>query len=127
MANRTLFTLSVPVGTIRDFVFADDVAERIAHWAHAESGEPNGVQMKLFASGRSVTLGHVIAMTRAISRTPVRVLMASDAGQIKQPAALRFCTTRLLPLEHACPGRSLEEGIQTTWRSTLRGLQLGRV
>lgn len=127
MANRTLFTLTVPVSTIRDFVFTDDVAARVADWATSESGAGPGVEIKLLASGRSVTLGHVIALTRAISRTPARVLLASPPGPSEQPAALRFQSRVLTGLDHAHPARSLEDGIQETWQHAMLALQASQV
>lgn len=126
MANRTLFTLTVPVSTIRDFVFTDDVASRVASWATKPDEERRGTDIKLLASGRSVTLGHVIAMTRAISRTPARVLLASRPAPSEQPAALRFQSRVLTGLDHAHPARPLEDGIQETWQNTLLGLHVTR-
>jgi nucleoside-diphosphate-sugar epimerase len=116
----------VPISTIRDFVFTDDVALRISAWL-SSGGHSGGPQVKLLASGRSVTLGHTITMVRSISRARARVLLSANANTLQQPSALRFQSRSLLELEASVPGRTLEEGIRSTWASTVRDLQQGEL
>ena len=123
MAQGSLFRLTVPVSTIRDFVYTDDVAARIVRWAIEVAPTSSRVEVKLMVAGRSVTLGHVIAMTRAISRSRARVLLASDPAASAQPGALRFRSRVLPELDAACPARPLEEGIQRTWEATMGAIR----
>ncbi len=126
MALRTMFTLTVPVSTIRDFIYTDDVAERVRLWVSADGADVRHAQVKVIASGRSVTLGHVISITTAVSRTPARVLLASRPGPSEQPAALRFESVVLTDLDRDHPPRSLEDGIRATWQNAMLGLQASR-
>ena len=120
MSRGQCFTLRVPISTIRDFIFTDDVAEKVTYWAHSSSLGSDGPVVKVLAAGRSVTLGHVIAMTRAVSRTPARVQLASTLVNGEQPSILRFRSVVLPELETACPTRSMEEGIALTWAGAFR-------
>ncbi len=126
IARRSPFTLSVPAGTVRDFVYTDDVAARIVLWA--STGEQHldpGATTKLLVSGRSITLGQVIARVRAISRAPTRILLGSRPGDAEQPAALRFRSRVATYLDETVPNRTIEHGIRVTWLSAMRSLQAG--
>lgn len=120
MSRGQCFTLRVPISTIRDFIFTDDVAERVAYWANSLELGSGGPVIKILAAGRSVTLGHVIAITRRVSRSPARVQLTSTLTNGEQPSILRFKSVVLTELETARPPRSLEEGIALTWAGAFR-------
>ena len=126
MAHRTMFTLTTPISTIRDFIYTDDVSARVALWANMGATRPPCAQVKLLVAGRSVTLGRVISMTTAISRTPARVLLAASPSSKEQPASLRFGSLVLPELDRGHPARPLEEGIQSVWTNAMLGLQAER-
>ena len=62
-------SLYVPLDTMRDYLYADDAGAMIVGGlrAVAESGAP-GVHLKLFVTGRSVTVNEVVGEVRRVTR-----------------------------------------------------------
>jgi hypothetical protein len=119
MIGRREFTLTVPAHTIRDFVFADDVARRIASWLKGPVND-SGVMTKVLASGRSTNLAWVAKVAGRVSRLPTKVLFAQPSASLEQPTVLRFVSRELVWLDKEHPARTLESGLRDTWQAVLR-------
>ena len=119
MIGRREFTLKVPAHTIRDFLFTDDVARRIASWLSGPGGDA-GVATKVLASGRSTNLAWVAKTAARVTRLPTKVLFAQPHASVEQPTVLRFVSRELVRLDEEHPARTLESGLRDTWQAVLR-------
>jgi UDP-glucose 4-epimerase len=118
MVERRTFTFTVPGNTIRDFVFTDDVAARIARWLGSPAAPAPVVGVKLLVSGQSVTLAKVARLAGRIARVPVKVLLAQAPGSL-QPGSIRFRSIERIDLDQGAY-RSLECGLHATWTFMLQ-------
>jgi len=106
IVHKEPLTLSVPWSTQRDFIYADDAGRRMAFLlANAQPG----VNRRIVASGRSVTLSHVVAVSRQITGVNPDVIVTEDMGV--HPAVLRFGTVH----EPFDPQIPLKRGMMETW------------
>jgi UDP-glucose 4-epimerase len=119
MIGRRELTLTVPGHTIRDFLFTDDAARRIASWLSSRTSDP-GVETKVLASGRSTNLAGVARIAWRVTRLPTKVLFAQPPESGGQPTVLRFVSREVLELDEEHPARALECGLGETWRAVLR-------
>jgi UDP-glucose 4-epimerase len=118
MIGRREFTLTVPGHTIRDFVFTDDVARRIATWFSSPTSD-SGVVTKVLAAGRSTNLVGVARIAGRVTRLPTKVLFAQSSASVVQPTVLRFVSRELVQLDEEHPARTLECGLRETWQAVL--------
>jgi UDP-glucose 4-epimerase len=118
MLGRREFTLTVPGHTIRDFVFTDDVARRIATWLSSPTSD-SSVVTKVLASGRSTSLARVARIAARVTRLPTKVLFAQPSAAAVQPTMLRFVSRELVRLDENHPARTLECGVRDTWQAIL--------
>lgn len=74
----------VSLDTIRDYVYVADVAQMLRRCAELVRAEAPGVLVpKVVASGRPVTVGHLVSEARRVFHRPVRTAMApGGAGQV---------------------------------------------
>lgn len=103
-------TLSVPWNTQRDFIYADDAGMRMAHLLETVE---HGVNVRIVASGKSVTLSHIVALARQI--THVNPSVTLDEQSLIQPHVLRFGTVH----EPFYAPTTLKQGMQNTWEYLL--------
>jgi nucleoside-diphosphate-sugar epimerase len=119
MSMQRPLVFTVPGSTIRDFVFADDIGERVAGWARTRDLAP-GLRTKILASERSVTLAHLTTIASRVARRSPRVLFSLGAGT-EQPRVIRFRSTETVSAElDRIPSRSLEHGLWLTWSELMR-------
>lgn len=82
--ERKPMNVFVPLDTLRDYIYVDDAAARILHWAtQALSTQPTSVQraathdasphIKVIATGQSVSLGQVINTVQDVLHTRIPV------------------------------------------------------
>ncbi|MGG5259387.1 NAD-dependent epimerase/dehydratase family protein [Phycicoccus avicenniae] len=74
----------VSLDTIRDYVFAPDLARMLVRCTELVLEEPPGTTTaKVIASGRPVTVGHLLSEARRVFHRPLRTVMApGGAGQV---------------------------------------------
>ncbi|MDP2293140.1 MAG: SDR family oxidoreductase [Actinomycetota bacterium] len=89
-AHHQPLTLSVSAETQRDFVHVDDVAGWLARWCEGTDGAAApGASVRVLASGRPVSLAHLISVVRSVTRVGVGIVMASNPASSLQPRFLR--------------------------------------
>ena len=118
----------VSLDTIRDYLFADDAAVRIAQgMARLERETQSGVLhiLKIFASERETTIAGIVGVFRRMTRRPLRVISGLHPARAEQPARLQF---RSAVWTDAPDGHTtLREGIGQVYRHQLALYQLGRL
>jgi UDP-glucose 4-epimerase len=75
-------TIFVPLDTLRDYIDVDDAAVRALHWVdHAHGSQPSS-QVRVIASGESVTVARVISLMHDVARVriPVAYGLVESAG-----------------------------------------------
>lgn len=74
----------VSLDTIRDYVFVTDLAEMIVRCADlARAAAPGSAVVKVLASGRPVTVGHLVGEARRVFHRPLRtVTVPGGRGQV---------------------------------------------
>ncbi|MGH7307131.1 MAG: NAD-dependent epimerase/dehydratase family protein [Candidatus Rokuibacteriota bacterium] len=122
---RRPIQIYVPLDTQRDFLYVADAARHLLRCAaHLLSARAPGRAVKIFATGRSVTLSEVVALLRHISRQPVRILGAPSTQRGAHPAKLAFRSVALGEVELP-PVTSLAAGVSTVYHHQLGLLQRG--
>jgi UDP-glucose 4-epimerase len=115
----------VPLDTQRDFLHSADAASHLLRCvAHLLTTKVPGRAIKIFASGRSVSLAEVVALLSRIFRQPVRIVGLSGRPQGIHPGKLRFRST-MLPHVSLSPARSLMVGMSQVYRHQLMCLRQG--
>ena len=124
---RKTFKLFVPFDTQRDFVHAADAADSTLRCvSHVMASPPGNPAVKLVVSGRSVSLGEIIAILSRVARQPVRVLSAPSAEMRKHPGKLRYRSVA----PPSAPGSGsvgLVAGMYGLYQDYLRQLQRGQL
>jgi len=124
---RRSLKLYVPFDTQRDFLHAGDAADRTLRCASPLlAGPGRGHVTKLVVSGRSVSLGEIIAILSRVARQPVRVLSAPGAAMRNHPGKLRYRSVAP-PLSPFPDSLGLVAGIYGLYQEYLRLLQQGRL
>lgn len=90
-ASREPLNLYVSLDTLRDFVYVDDAARTILDWMQVlERSGSIGTQRKVIASGRAVSLGHILRLTQRLARQRIPVSLGSDRASWAQSFDLRL-------------------------------------
>lgn len=84
-------TMFVPLDTLRDYIASDDAAVRALHWAErAVLDKPRHAQVRVIASGDSVSLGRVISLMQDVTRIRIPIAYGSHASASHQAGDLRL-------------------------------------
>ncbi|MFC4606080.1 NAD-dependent epimerase/dehydratase family protein [Rhodococcus kronopolitis] len=117
----TPISIYVPMDTLRDYVYVTDAAGMVVDsFARAER-EQSGVVTKIYASGRSVSIGAILGACHTVFRRRPNVVLASSPLAAAQARDLRLRSvvwTDLDEREH----RPLPAGIASTLDSIRRGM-----
>jgi len=114
----------VSTDTIRDYVYAGDVGAAVYALAQRAGSEPPGaVVVKVVASGRPVTVGHLVSEARRVFHRPVRTIPVpgASAGQVLD---LRL-GSRVWPEIDALVSTTLPEGLDRTAHDVLARVVAG--
>ena len=117
----------VSLDTIRDQLFAADAARRIGALLDRLVATPargGHVVVKLLASGRSTTIGELIAELHRVRKRRPPVVFGVTATTRLQPSVLRFRSTVWPEIDRG-PSATLAEGIAAVTRDQLRVLSQG--
>ena len=118
--TRQPINIFVPLGTIRDYVFADDASEAILRLTResAMDGDARPPRTEIIATGRGTTIGQLIRMMGEISKRRVPVALGSHPSSAAQAVDLRVVPTRDLPSITTLP-----EGVRAVHDDLLTRLQ----
>lgn len=121
------YLLSMPISiyvsmdTLRDYVYVSDAAEMVVDSFTRAESSPTGVVTKIYASGRSVTIGAILGACHTVFRTRPNVILASSPLASAQGRDLRLRSTVWTDLDQRTH-RPLPAGIASTLDSIRRGL-----
>ncbi|MBM6404276.1 NAD(P)-dependent oxidoreductase [Phycicoccus sp. CSK15P-2] len=92
-ATQRPLPVYVSLDTIRDYLYVVDLARMVVRCLRLARAEPPGaVVTKVLASGRPVTVGHLVAEARRVFHRPLRTMdVPGGAGQVLD---LRLASTR---------------------------------
>jgi UDP-glucose 4-epimerase len=119
----------VPLDTIRDYLFAEDAAKRIAAGVARLGREPSlGARsvIKLYNSGKETTVAGLIGVYRQIARRQLRVILGLSPARTQQPLRLQFrsivwCDAPIIS------GTELLDGVSRLHRHQLALFQAGQL
>lgn len=80
-------TMFVPLDTLRDYITSDDAAARLLHWISVDDAP---LTIRIIASGRATSVGHLIHLMKNIVRTPIPIAYGMHASSAYQTADLRL-------------------------------------
>lgn len=100
----------VPFDTLRDYISADDAAERMVAALHLARQQPAQTHVKIIASERPVTIAEIVALFKRIARRAPRVVTSVSRLSGLYPRRVQFRSEVLLSSERAA-STSLAVGI----------------
>lgn len=81
----------VPLDTLRDYIYVDDAAARILHWAQSrQMAHPHAPTITVVASGRPVSLGHVINTVEDVLHMRIPVSFGVHSAAAYQARDIRL-------------------------------------
>lgn len=118
--TRQPINIFVPLGTIRDYVYADDAATAIMQVTQdrLRDDTTHATQTEIIATGLGTTIGQLIRTMSEITKRRVPVALGSHPSSAAQAVDLRVVPTRPLPTVTTLP-----EGIRAVHDDLLRRLQ----
>lgn len=114
-------TMFVPLDTLRDFITANDAAQRLIHWLDTDNQR---LSVRVIASGQAVSLGYVINVLKDITRTATPIAYGIHASAVYQSADLRL-TPDLDDTIKSLPLTPLPVGIKEVYDDILKRHQDG--
>ncbi|MDX5453873.1 MAG: NAD(P)-dependent oxidoreductase, partial [Rhodococcus sp. (in: high G+C Gram-positive bacteria)] len=103
------------------YLFVSDAGEMVADALARAEAEPGGVSTKIFASGRSVTIGAILGACRTVFRRRPNVVLASSPLASVQGRDLRLRSVVWPELDRRSH-RPLPAGIAATLEATRRSM-----
>ena len=119
----------VPLDTIRDYLFVEDAATRIAAGMRRLRHEaPNGGYhvIKIFGSGSETSVASLIGVFRQIAKRHLRLISSQSAVRSQQPAGLQFRSI-VWSDESPLPRTELLDGVNRVHNYQLALFQTGRL
>lgn len=118
--TRQPINIFVPLGTIRDYVYADDAARAILAITETRvsTGRGVGPSTEIIATGRGTTIGQLIRMMGEVSKRRVPVALGSHPSSAAQATDLRVVPSVQLPVVTTLP-----EGVRSVHDDLLTRLQ----
>jgi len=109
-------TMFVPLDTLRDYITADDAAERLLHWTSRHRG---GTEVRVIASGRATSLGYLIHLMKDITRVATPIASGIHASAAYQSPDLRLTPDTDATIE-AMPLTPLPAGLKRVCEDILK-------
>lgn len=106
----------VPVDTIRDYLYVDDCARMVLALCEAVVRQDRSDTTKILCSGRGVTIGELIGVTRRVSKRRPHIIFAASRLASLQSLDLRLRSV-VLPEIDSCVSTTLPTGISATARA----------
>jgi UDP-glucose 4-epimerase len=111
----------VPLDTIRDYLFVSDAASMVADTLASSRAMPARHTVKIYGSGRSVTLGAVVGKCSAVFRRRPQVVLATSKRAEAQARDLRLRSVVQPDLDYR-QQVPLDTGVAATLEATRRAL-----
>ena len=108
-------TMFVPLDTMRDYVTADDAAQRLLHWLNADHSQ---LSIRIIASGQATSLGYLINVIKDITRVATPIAYGMHASAAYQSADLRLVPDTDEVIE-ALPLTPLPAGVKAVYQDVL--------
>lgn len=124
VVTRQPVSIFVPLDTVRDYLYVDDMASMASAVTHRVATEPAGtIATKIFASSRSISIGGVLSEVRRVCPKAPPVVLGSSPNRSAHGSTLsyRSCTW---PEYDRRPITPLPVGIAATYRSIARRFAL---
>ncbi|MFG6428496.1 NAD-dependent epimerase/dehydratase family protein [Roseateles sp. LYH14W] len=109
VANEVVH-IYVPLDTIRDYIFADDAADRTLAAVHDLWDRAGEVVLKIIAAEQAVSIAQLVGVFRRVSRRPVRLVTSVNNLSPLYVRCIRFRSDEPAGQPHAS-GRCLHIGI----------------
>lgn len=91
---REPLNLFVPLSTVRDYIYVDDVAALIHAWIDTEAGTPAGARVRVLASGQGTSIGQLVRTAQDVGHRKVPIAMGTHPSAVNQAPDLRFIPSR---------------------------------
>lgn len=118
---RQPVSIYVSLDTIRDYLFISDAASMVADTLASPTAMHSTHTVKIYGSGRSVTIGAILAECRAVFRRRPQVVLATSNEAAAQARDLRLRSIVWPDLDHRTHA-PLATGVATTLEATRRAL-----
>lgn len=92
--TREPLNLFVPLSTVRDYIYVDDVAAHIHAWIAHEAGAPAGARVRILASGQGTSIGQLVRTAQDVGHRKVPIAMGTHPSAANQAPDLRFTPSR---------------------------------
>jgi UDP-glucose 4-epimerase len=99
--TREPLNLFVPLSTVRDYIYVDDVAVRAHAWIDAAIAGDNGDPVKVIASGQGTSVAQLVRIAQNITRRRVPIAMGTHSSSAMQAPDLRFVPSPLPGIQPA--------------------------
>ena len=124
VVTRQPVSIFVPLDTVRDYLYVDDMASMASAVTHRVATEPPGtVATKIFASSRSISIGGVLSEVRRVCPKAPPVVLGSSPNRSAYGATLSYRSC-IWPEYDRRPITPLPVGIAATYRSIARRFAL---
>lgn len=94
-------SIYVPLDTLRDYIYADDAAAQALSWVTRDSNDSPRAQIRILASGESVSVGTVISLMNDVTRSRIPIAYGLHDSASAQAHDLRLipdCEINSLPI-----------------------------
>jgi UDP-glucose 4-epimerase len=113
--TRQPLSLFVPLSTVRDYVYVDDVAGAVHGWvAESLTSSADAQDVRIIASGQGTSIGQLLRIAQGVGHRRVPVAMASHPSSAGQAADLRFAPS-VNPLNPHPTATSMPIGMKATF------------
>jgi UDP-glucose 4-epimerase len=93
--TREPLNLFVPLSTVRDYIYVDDVAAAIHAWLGVVATSRPGARTRIIASGEGTSVGQLLRTAQDIAHRKVPVAMGTHPSSTMQAPDLRFVPSPL--------------------------------
>lgn len=117
--TREPLNLFVPLSTVRDYIYVDDVAALIHAWIAHEAGAPAGARVRILASGQGTSIGQLVRTAQDVGHRKVPIAMGTHPSAASQAPDLRFTPSRPANADSAT-ATSIPVGMKRVFDDLLR-------
>ncbi len=93
--TREPLNLFVPLSTVRDYIYVDDVARLVQAWIEEDAARGRGSRVRILASGEGTSIGQLVRTAQDVGHRKVPIAMGTDSSASNQAPDLRFIPSRL--------------------------------
>jgi UDP-glucose 4-epimerase len=120
--TREPLNIFVPLSTVRDFIYVDDVSTRIHEWMNHDAHQSPGSRVRIIASGQGTSIGQLIRTAQDVGHRRIPIAMGTHPSAVRQAADLRFVPSA--PKADAqLPLTTLPVGVKAVFDDILRRLE----